>query len=79
MVRRTALAALWFVSTWLAYGLVAYFLGVPDTGGAVIGALIAALVWIDPTGALWSGKARATSPRDRASSLDPTAEVASQP
>ena len=30
---------LWFISVWFVYGLVAYFLGVPADGGAVIGAL----------------------------------------
>src|SRR4051794_18224916 len=48
------LAALWFVSTWMTYGLAAYFLGLPDSGGAVVGALMAAFVFMDPTGQLGS-------------------------
>jgi len=50
MVRRSALAALWFMSGWMTYALVAYFLGLPDSGGAVVGALLAAFVFMDPTG-----------------------------
>lgn len=58
MVKRIVVVPLWFVSTWLMYGLIAYFIGVPDTGGAVLGALTAALVCLDPTGAFWGPKER---------------------
>jgi hypothetical protein len=60
MLRRIGLAALWFVSTWMTYGLAAYFLGLPDSGGAVVGALLAAFVFMDPTGQFGtrSGRAR---------------------
>jgi hypothetical protein len=58
MATRMIAIPLWFVSTWLAYGLVAYFLGIPDSGGAVIGALIAGLVYLDPTGAFWGPRQR---------------------
>jgi len=54
MTKRLILAPVWFVSVWMTYGLVAYFIGIPDTGGAVLGALVAALVLMDPTGSLWS-------------------------
>jgi hypothetical protein len=53
MVKRLVATPLWFVSVWLMYGLVAYFLGLPDTGGAILGALAAGLVCMDPTGAFW--------------------------
>jgi hypothetical protein len=53
MVKRIISVPLWFVSVWLMYGLVAYFLGVPDGGGAILGALTAALIALDPTGAFW--------------------------
>ena len=49
---------LWFISVWFAYGLVAYFLGLPSDGGAVLGALLAALVALDPTGAFWGPRRR---------------------
>lgn len=62
MVKRIVAAPLWFVSTWLMYGLVAYFLGIPETGGAVLGALVAALVCLDPTGAFWGARSAATKP-----------------
>jgi hypothetical protein len=58
MVKRIVAAPLWFVSVWLMYGLVAYFLGLPDTGGAVLGALVAALICLDPAGAFWGHKER---------------------
>jgi hypothetical protein len=53
MIKRVIAVPLWFVSVWLMYGLVAYFLGVPDGGGAILGALTAALIALDPTGAFW--------------------------
>lgn len=60
MLKRILAAPLWFVSIWLMYGLVAYFLGLPDRGGAILGALIAAMVYLDPTGAFWGGSAAST-------------------
>jgi hypothetical protein len=53
MVKRTASIPLWFVSVWLTYGLVAYFTGLPTNAGAILGALAAALVFMDPTGVFW--------------------------
>ena len=53
MVKRIAAVPLWFVSIWLTYGLVAYFTGLPENAGAILGALTAALVFMDPTGAFW--------------------------
>ena len=53
MTKRLILAPVWFVSVWMTYGLVAYFIGIPDTGGAVLGALVAALILMDPTGSFW--------------------------
>lgn len=53
MLKRVIAIPLWFVSVWLMYGLVAYFLGVPDSGGAILGALTAALIGLDPTGVFW--------------------------
>ena len=54
MVIRALAVPLWFVSIWLTYGLVAYFTGLPDNAGAILGALTAALVFLDPTGSFWS-------------------------
>lgn len=53
MVKRIAAVPLWFVSVWLMYGLVAYFTGLPTNAGAILGALAAALVFMDPTGVFW--------------------------
>lgn len=55
MVKRIVAAPLWFVSVWLIYGVVAYFLGLSDRGGVILGALIAALICLDPTGTFWEG------------------------
>ena len=60
---------LWFISVWFAYGLVAYFLGVPADGGAVIGALAAAFVALDPTGAFWGARKRETAKTTNADAL----------
>lgn len=54
MLRRIGIAALWFVSSWMTYGLIAYFLGLPDGGGAIVGSLLGAFVFMDPTGLLWA-------------------------
>jgi hypothetical protein len=53
MVKRIASVPLWFVSIWLTYGLVAYFTGLPANAGAILGALAAAFVFLDPTGVFW--------------------------
>ena len=76
MVRRIALAALWFVSVWMTYGLVAYFVGIPDTGGAVLGALVAALVVMDPTGSFWGRQERQESGLQRQPVKQPDATSA---
>ncbi len=64
---------LWFVSVWFAYGLIAYFLGLPADGGAVIGALAAAFVALDPTGAFWGTRTRETAKSSNADALGLTA------
>ena len=74
--RRIALAALWFVSVWMTYGLVAYFIGIPDTGGAVLGALVAALVLMDPTGSFWGRTERHESGLQRQPVPQPDATTA---
>jgi hypothetical protein len=53
MVKRIVAVLLWFVSVWLTYGLVAYFTGLPENAGAILGALAAAVVFMDPTGVFW--------------------------
>lgn len=63
MHKRLVAVPLWFVSVWMMYGLVAYVAGVPSNGGAILGALSAAFVFMDPTGALW-GKRLARSASD---------------
>jgi hypothetical protein len=57
MSRRTLAAGLWFVSLWMMYGLVASLAGLPDTGGIIIGALVASTVWLDPTHQIWGSRA----------------------
>jgi hypothetical protein len=69
MDKRLVAAPLWFISIWLAYGLVAYFLGIPHEGGAVLGALLAAFVWMDPTGAIWGAPKRTAQSSSPATSL----------
>ena len=53
MVKRIVAAPLWFLAVWTTYSLVAYALGLPFGGGAILGALAAAFIVLDPTGALW--------------------------
>ena len=53
MIKRLVAAPLWFISVGWAYALAAYFLGLPADGGVIVGALAAAFVFIDPTGAFW--------------------------
>jgi hypothetical protein len=72
MVKRLVAVPLWFVSIWMMYGLAAYFLGLPDTGGAVLGALVAGFVWLDPTGALFGAKTRVPTAPNRAVAETPT-------
>ena len=58
MVRRIAVAALWFVSAWMNYAVLAYFLGLPDGGGLIVGVLVSTFVLMDPTGQLWANSER---------------------
>jgi hypothetical protein len=57
---------------WWAYAIAAYFLGLPAGGGAIVGALAAALVVMDPTGAFWGPKTGISSPARPAESLGAT-------
>ena len=75
MDRRLAAVPLWFISIWLTYGLVAYFLGISHEGGAVLGALLAAFVWMDPTGAFWGSKDRTDETASPATNLGAAAST----
>jgi hypothetical protein len=72
MLKRVVAVPLWFISIWFAFGLAVYPLGLPADGGAVLGALLAALVWMDPTGAFWGPK-RGGQNAARAAGLGTTA------
>jgi hypothetical protein len=76
MTKRLVLAPVWFVSVWMTYGLVAYFIGIPDTGGAVLGALLAALIVMDPTGSFWARAERHESGLRRQTVPQPDATTA---
>jgi hypothetical protein len=67
MLKRISAIPLWFVSIWFIYGLVAYFTGLPENAGAILGALAAAFVFMDPTGVFWG----ATEPAPLASRTAP--------
>jgi hypothetical protein len=77
MALRIVVASLWFVSSWMTYGLVAYLLGVPDTGGPLFGAVLGVLVFIDPTGQIWNRR-RGTdaAPAETAPQGEPAAKAA---
>jgi len=70
--KRSVAAAAWFVSCWWAYSLIGYFVGLSADGGAVIGALAAAFVALDPTGAFWGTRKRATAKTTNAEPLGVT-------
>lgn len=53
MVKRIVAAPLWFLAVWTIWSLVAYALALPFGAGAILGALAAAFILLDPTGALW--------------------------
>lgn len=53
MTKRIAATLLWFVAIWMTYGFAAFVLGLPDFGGVVAGAIVATVVWMDPTRRLW--------------------------
>jgi hypothetical protein len=61
MVKKLFVASLWFVSASMAYSLVAYVLGLPSSGGVVVGVLVAAFVLLDPAGVLWNRQTRASA------------------
>ena len=55
-------AFLWFMAIWLGVGLIGNLVGWPTDIGALLGAVVAAIVWADPTGALWGPKKPARAP-----------------
>ena len=54
MVKRILAAPLWFLAVWTIWSLVAYVVGLPFGGGAILGALVAAFIVLDPAGAIWN-------------------------
>jgi hypothetical protein len=58
MVKRIVAAPLWFLAVWTIYSLVAYVVGLPFGRGAILGALVASFIVLDPTGALWNRRTR---------------------
>lgn len=76
MLKRVIAVPLWFVSVWLMYGLVAYSLGVPDGGGAILGALTAALIGLDPTREFWGRPDLTTAAKRARLGRDSTPETA---
>jgi hypothetical protein len=61
MLKRVVAVPLWIYATWWGYAIVTFHLGLPAEGGIVVGALVAAFVFLDPTGAFWGPKSRASS------------------
>ena len=61
-------AFLWFMAIWLGVGLIGNLVGWPTDIGALLGAVVAAFVWTDPTGALWGPKAPWSNAPHRVSS-----------
>jgi hypothetical protein len=66
MQKRAIGSVLWFAAVWLTYEVVWSLTGVPRTIGPVLGAAVAILVTLDPTGWFWnrsaSQRARAATP-----------------
>ena len=58
MVKRIVAAPLWFLAVWTIWSLVAYVAGLPFGGGAILGALVAAFIVLDPAGAIWNRQTR---------------------
>lgn len=56
MGKRILAAALWFFSMSALYNLVAGLTGLPEAGGPIIGAMVGALVALDPTGTIWPSR-----------------------
>ena len=75
MFKRIVAVPLWFVSVWLMYGLVAYFLGLPSGFGAVLGAVAGAIVWLDPAGVLWAHQPRTVATANSADALEHVAHT----
>jgi hypothetical protein len=73
--KRIVAVPLWFVSVWLMYGLVAYFLGLPSGFGAILGVIAGAIVWLDPAGVLWTHQPRTAAIAKTADALEHVARV----
>jgi hypothetical protein len=75
MLKRVVGVPLWFYATWWGYAIVTFHLGLPTEGGIVVGALVAAFVFLDPTGAFWGSKSRASSSARPAAVLEANAST----
>src|SRR5512143_2336014 len=54
MTKRIAAALLWFIAGWYAWNVFAWMAGMPELGGPVVGAALAALFAGDPFGRIWT-------------------------
>jgi len=54
MQKRAIAAVLWFAAVWFAYEVIWSVTGLPRAIGPALGAAVAALVTLDPTGWFWS-------------------------
>jgi hypothetical protein len=62
MSKRILTTFLWFNVGWVAGAMATFFVGLPEGLNLALAAILAALVWFDPTHVLW-GAPKATDRR----------------
>jgi len=67
MKKRALAALLWFYAGWYAGAIVAFYVGLPDAIGPLVGAAAAVVITVDPRGMIWNARRSArTLPRQPA-------------
>ena len=69
MTKRTVAAVLWLLAVWTLGNIVSTFTGIPSILGPAAGLAVAALVWWDPAGWLWTRHVQSPAARRRLADL----------
>ena len=61
VMRRVIAALLWFTAIWFGFEVLWSVVGIPRMAGPILGAAVAILVTLDPTGSFWAARDRTRS------------------
>jgi hypothetical protein len=70
--KRILAAVLWFYAGWYAGATIAYFLGISEVLGPILGTAAAGLIAGDPRGIIWTVRSERIERRIRALAVQPS-------